>query len=53
MDTTLLHLRLGLTPEINALGAAILALAALALGLAAAMLHRHSSHAGRDRGKAG
>jgi putrescine transport system permease protein len=47
------RLRLGLTPEINALGAAILALAGLALGLAAAMLHRHSCHSGGQAGKAG
>ena len=41
------RLRQGLTPEINALGAAILALAGLALGLAAAMLHRSARHQGK------
>jgi putrescine transport system permease protein len=41
------RLRLGLTPEINALGAAILAIAGLALGLAAAMLHRSAGQAGK------
>ena len=43
------RLRLGLTPEVNALGVAILALAGLALGLAGAMLAR----SGRQSGKAG
>ena len=41
------RLHLGLTPEVNALGAAILALAGLALGLAGAMLHRSAGQAGK------
>ena len=43
------RLRLGLTPEVNALGAGILAVAGLAVGLAGAMLHRSA----RNSGKAG
>ncbi len=43
------RLHLGLTPEINALGAIILLLAGLALGLAAAML----AGSARNQGKAG
>ena len=43
------RLRLGLTPEVNALGAVILAVAGLAVGLAGAMLARLA----RPSGKAG
>lgn len=43
------RLHLGLTPQVNALGAALLAVAGLALGLAGALLAR----SGRDLGKQG
>jgi putrescine transport system permease protein len=43
------RLRLGLTPEVNALGAVILVVAGLAVGLAGAMLARSA----RNSGKAG